>query len=75
MAAPLQIINVVADGQTFTGLYRVEGRVLTLKFAGHEVVGLVKNSNPERTAERLLMAILNDRSARELKHILDASTV
>jgi hypothetical protein len=74
MAAPLQIINVVAGGQTFTGLYRVEGRVLTLKFAGHEVVGLTKNSDPERTAERLLMAVLNDRSARELKNLLDTSS-
>ncbi len=46
------------------------GRVITLKFAGHEVVGLVKDSNPERTAERLLIGILKDESAKELKRIL-----
>ncbi len=68
--ASLDIINVVTGRQTFTGMYRLEGRVITLKFAGHEVVGLVKDSDPERTAERLLIGILKDESAKELKRIL-----
>ncbi len=41
MAGSLQLINVVVDSQTFTGLYRVNDGVLTLKFAGRELVALI----------------------------------
>jgi hypothetical protein len=44
------------------------GHVIKLKFAGHELVGLIKNS--EEAAERLLIKILKDESARELKRLL-----
>ncbi len=63
----MHLINVVVDSQTFTGLYRVNDGVLTLKFAGRELVALIKGSDAAMVAERLILRVLNDMSASRLK--------
>jgi hypothetical protein len=67
MKPSLQLINVVLDRQTFTGLYRVNDGVLTLHFAGRELVALIKGSDAAPVAERLMLRVLNDMSASRLK--------
>jgi hypothetical protein len=70
MAGSLQLINVVVDQQTFTGLYRVNDGVLTLKFAGRELVALTMGSDGATVAQRLMLLVLNDVSASLLKRFV-----
>ncbi len=64
------MINVVVDGQTFTGLCRVNDGVLTLKFAGRELLAVIKGSDAATVAERLMLQVLNDMSASRLKSVV-----
>jgi hypothetical protein len=70
MAGFPHLINVVVDGQTFTGLCRVDDGVLTLKFAGRELLALIKRSDAATVAERLMLQALNDMSASRLKSVV-----
>ncbi len=67
MAGSLHLIDVVVNRQTFTGLYRLNDGVLTLKFAGRELNALTKGSDGATVAERLMLLVLNDMSASRLK--------
>jgi hypothetical protein len=58
---PLQLINVVARGQTFTGMYRVSDGLLTIKFADHEKTAFAEEANAEAVARALLRSLLEDR--------------
>jgi len=68
MDGTLELIDVIVDGQRFTGLYRVSNGVLTLKFSGRELIGLIRSSgDPATLAERMMLAALNDNQASRLK--------
>jgi hypothetical protein len=70
MAGSLRLINVVVDRQTFSGLYRTNDGVLTLKFAGRGLVALTTGTDESRVAERLMLLMLNDTSAGRLKRLV-----
>jgi hypothetical protein len=69
MLGKLQLINVVLDGETFSALYRVTDGVLTLNFAGSEIIARPKGVNPEAVAERLLRSLLVERAALRLREV------